>query len=302
MTTTAAYEALVRAQSAQPTYWWPLTDAEPQNGLTELIAGNTAHGGVGTDPSFLSDSVALATADGDLYTTDTWDSSGWGYFTVAMWVKPQSFPAGLAEACNTQQVTQATAFDRLIYLDDSGRINFGCWKSGANNLLTSTAAVPLNQWSFIACVCASTGMSIYLNGELVASNAIANPETQNFTAYWCFGAVDDPSNNWGAKLGTPTAPGFVPLTGDLAHILAYDVALPAATIAALYVVPPTDVHLAAAVVPAVVPSGGSVRNLGPVGVELPTLHPGVLPSPSVLGGLPLGAPVSPEFIRQATAI
>lgn len=44
---------------------------------------------------------------------------------------------------------------------------------GATNNLLSTGFVPLNQWTHIAIVGSSTGLRIYLDGVLNASNSVA---------------------------------------------------------------------------------------------------------------------------------
>ena len=86
--------------------------------------------------------------------------------TIATWVKIASAPISLGNIVS-KGVNSGYRFrinnDRIVLVLDRG---------GTNTLL-STGFVPLNQWTHIAVVGSSTGLRIYLDGILDASNSVA---------------------------------------------------------------------------------------------------------------------------------
>ncbi len=59
-------------------------------------------------------------------------------------------------------------FDRVVYLDNSGRIWFGV-NNGANRTVNSPLSYNNNQWHLVTASLGSNGMRLYVDGNQVAS-------------------------------------------------------------------------------------------------------------------------------------
>lgn len=87
-------------------------------------------------------------------------------------------------------LTGATAnFDRLIYLNTTGQLDFGSYTGSGSNfhVITSPKTVNDGAWhQVVATMSPTTGMKLYVDGTLVASNATYTTP-QNYVGYWQIG-------------------------------------------------------------------------------------------------------------------
>lgn len=103
---------------------------------------------------------------------------------------------------------------------------FGTLNGGAYQTLTSPSAVTDGKWHYVAATMSSSaGMTLYVDGKTVASNA-AYTAASSYSGYWRIGY--DNLNGW------PGAPSDYYFTGSLRYVAAYTSALTAAQIANHY--------------------------------------------------------------------
>lgn len=95
--------------------------------------------------------------------------------TVTAWINPD----GLSAAGNIVSKGDNSGYRMRVF--SNGTLDF--IDRGATNILTTTSAVTNNSWSHVAFVGSSSGLRIYINGKLVASNAVGYgaPNTGNLT-------------------------------------------------------------------------------------------------------------------------
>ncbi|ROQ30935.1 concanavalin A-like lectin/glucanase superfamily protein [Frondihabitans sp. PhB188] len=106
-------------------------------------------------------------------------------FSEEVWFKT-TVAGGLLIGFGSNQVSSSGQHDRQIYLNTSGKLVFGTYNS-AVQVVTSPKAYNDGSWHHVAStMSASTGMRLYVDGALVASNAnYTAPE--NATGYFRVG-------------------------------------------------------------------------------------------------------------------
>jgi hypothetical protein len=160
-----SYAADTLARSPQG--YWRLNDT----GATAAdLSGN---GNTGTLNGTITKSVAGATSDGD--TAMTFDGAT-GYIgvadaaglhpatiTVEAWIYPTANQVGnfVNKDGNSEYRARINAL-KVEFLD-----------RGGTNLVVSATTLSLNTWYHVVCVGSSSGLRIYINGKLDASNAVA---------------------------------------------------------------------------------------------------------------------------------
>ncbi|MES2476602.1 MAG: LamG-like jellyroll fold domain-containing protein [Verrucomicrobiota bacterium] len=144
-------------------------------------------------------------------------------FTFTAWVKP------LGGASNQSMLwLGATATKRLYFTPDdgAGHAKFGIVNGGAEQTLTSTAALTPGIWTHVAVTLNGTTATLYLNGVSVASAAVTIRPDQLLAANTATGL----QHNYLAKSGGDVLPRF---RGALDDVRFYGAVLSAADIAAL---------------------------------------------------------------------
>ena len=91
---------------------------------------------------------------------------GTGDFTFQTWVYPIAYTSPVAAIFDTGSGVVSGRFSVVLY-------NGGTVKIDNNgNLLSSSSALPLNQWTFISVIRSSGTMTMYFNGTSVASGSV----------------------------------------------------------------------------------------------------------------------------------
>lgn len=118
----------------------------------------------------------------------------------------------------------STTYDRLVYLRDDGRLDFGIY-TGSYTVITSTAAYNDGGWHHLVAGLGAAGSVLYVDGVQVAANGSPGAP-ENALGYWRWG---------GNKLnGWPDAPVSAFFTGDLDEIAIYPTQLSSTRVAAHY--------------------------------------------------------------------
>lgn len=106
-------------------------------------------------------------------------------FSEEVWFRT-TVAGGMLIGFGGNQVATSGQHDRQTYINAAGQLVFGAY-NGATQVVTSPGTVTDGAWHHVvATMSAATGMRLYLDGALVASNsAYTTPE--NYTGYWRVG-------------------------------------------------------------------------------------------------------------------
>ncbi len=95
---------------------------------------------------------------------------------------------------NQTNFSNVESNDRSIYLDATGKLNFGVY-DGALNIVTSTNAYNDGKYHHVAATCSqANGIKLYIDGVLVAQQATISNPLFTYTGYWRLGGVPNWSN------------------------------------------------------------------------------------------------------------
>jgi len=136
-----------------------------------------------------------ATVDGD--TASTFDGSASGFsstqspvvgpqtFSVEAWVKTTSTAGGKIVGFGNSSTGTSSSYDRHLYMDPSGRANFGVY-DGNTEVLTSPTALNDGKWHQLIGTLSSAGQTFFVDGKRVGSSPNITT-AQNYSGYWRIG-------------------------------------------------------------------------------------------------------------------
>jgi PKD repeat protein len=238
----SAYAGQVAADGAN--HHWRLGET----GTTAFDAAGTADG---TTQSGVSRGVAGA-IPGDPDKASSFNGTSTGYiagggtaaaapseFTVEAWFKTSVLTGGKIVGFGSARTGLSGTYDRHLYLDNTGRIQFGVFNAGTQLVSTPTGKAYNNGlWHHVAASLDSTGMKLYVDGQFVGSNAAATV-AQAYQGWWRIGG--DNLASW------PNRPTSNFLNGQIDEVATYPNALSLAQVQEHYE-----------------RGGGTVPNLPPV--------------------------------------
>jgi len=212
-----AYGAAVFADD--PIAWFRLdgegdrlaADSSPEavDGLASggVTAGATGalSGGVGRAATFDGQSGGVATGT----RTASLDT-----YSVETWFRTTTTAGGKLIGFGGSQTGWSSNYDRSVYLEPDGRLQFGTW-SGQLNLATSSATYNDGAWHHVVGTQGQDGMRLFVDGEVVGTNATNRSDP--YTGHWRIGG----DSSWSGS-------GY--LAGDLDEAAVYDTQLSAATV------------------------------------------------------------------------
>ena len=151
-------------------------------------------------------------------------------YTLEIWFKTTSVNGGTLIGMTNTPTTNPSAWDRALYLNDSGNLVFGVWNPSlsAVSSIISPGAYNDGNWHYVAGTYTNNGpLTLYVDGAQVAvSGAVAN--NPGWNGYWHVGWTAYASN-W------PSVPATYFFQGALAQAAIWDgAALTATQIAAHY--------------------------------------------------------------------
>lgn len=218
----ASYDSVILADS--PSYYWSWSES----------SGTTAHDTADSNAGTWVGTVALGqTGIGDGETAVLLDgSSGMmetatqlaspgpqSPFTLECWIKTANGYAsggGLFGFADTQTGSTGT-YDRQVWMDNSGKLNFGIFSGGVISI-ASTAAYNDGSWHYVvARIASSSNMSLWVDGIQVASNSNTSAPV-GYTGYWRVGSL-------GGTSGWSPAPASLYLAATMAKVAIYNYAL-----------------------------------------------------------------------------
>ena len=145
-------------------------------------------------------------------------------FTQEIWFKTTTTSGGDLLGFANTQLGVSTSSDRQLYLTNGGRVVFGM-SSGTIKTISSPKTYNDGSWHLADAVLSSAGEQLYLDGQLVASDATVTA-AQNYLGYWRIG-----QNNLTGWTNAPTS-SYLAATIDDAAV--YTSALTAGQIAGHY--------------------------------------------------------------------
>ena len=103
-------------------------------------------------------------------------------FSLSLWFKTKSTNGGFLIGLGDNQWSESTVCDRVIYLDDAGKLYFGVIDGTAETVSTTTAYND-DVWHNVIATLSADGMKLYVDGTLQANdNTVTNGS--NFTGWW----------------------------------------------------------------------------------------------------------------------
>jgi PKD repeat protein len=162
------------------------------------------------------------TATGNAYGQDTGTAPN--TFTVETWVRTNTTRGGSIIAFGNPLNGASGRYDRVVYMDNSGRIWFGV-NNGSNQSVSSPLAYNNNQWHLVTASLGAAGMRLYVDGVQVGARADVT-SGYAFLGDWQVGTA--------TLSGRTSQPSSNSLFGSLDEVAIYPTALPASRVAAHY--------------------------------------------------------------------
>ncbi|GAA2726846.1 PKD domain-containing protein [Cellulomonas aerilata] len=192
-----AYGAAVR--DAGPELYWRLGETEGTQAVDTGLAGlhGTYRSGVtlGAAGPLASGATTAVTLDGvDDYVSGDTSVVNPRVYSQELWFSTTTTRGGRLIGFGTSKDAVSTSYDRTVYMETDGRLSFGALTS-VKNVISSTAPYNDGAWHHLVATQSSEGMRLYVDGVLVAQNAVTG--AQSYTGYWRVGA----DRNWGPSQG-----------------------------------------------------------------------------------------------------
>ena len=149
--------------------------------------------------------------------------TGPNVFSVEIWFRT-TVAGGKLIGFGNASTGSSTSYDRHLYIDSGGRLQFGVYPNAVKTV-ASTTTVTDGRWHQAVGTLSPAGQFLYLDGQLVASTTTVTT-AQAFTGYWRIGY--DNLNGW------TNAPTNFFFTGSLAWAATYPYALTGPQVASHY--------------------------------------------------------------------
>ncbi|MCC6495671.1 MAG: PKD domain-containing protein [Propionibacteriaceae bacterium] len=113
-------------------------------------------------------------------------------YAEELWFRTDTTTGGKLIGFSSSATGSSSSYDRHVYMLNDGKLTFGAY-TGVTNTVTSTKSYNDNKWHHLVAQQSSAGMQLYVDTELVGSNAVTG--AQNFTGYWRIGG----DTTWGGN-------------------------------------------------------------------------------------------------------
>jgi PKD repeat protein len=140
-------------------------------------------------------------------------------FSLEAWVKTSTSSGGKIIGFGDSRTGRSSSNgnDRSIYMNNSGQLYFGVRPDmGTRTTINSPSTYRDNQWHHVVGTLGAGGMSLYVDGNLVASNANVK-KAQVYRGYWRVGG--DNLGSW------PSAPSREAIAANVDEVAVYPAAL-----------------------------------------------------------------------------
>jgi hypothetical protein len=214
-----AYEGSVPGDSASTT----LADASG-NANTATAEGGVTLGAGG--PSTLGGGAITPNGSTGWAQTANSYSNPEG-FSIVGWFKTTTASGGtIIGFTNAQGNSGQTDTDRMLWVDNSGKLVWAVWP-GAADEITSPSAYNNGAWHMVVAEIGPSGQQLWVDGSEVASNSSVT-SAQSYTGYWHLGWAAEGGGGW------PDAPTDLYLAGSLSQVAVIPTQLGSSQISTLY--------------------------------------------------------------------
>ncbi|MFE7388993.1 LamG-like jellyroll fold domain-containing protein [Streptomyces sp. NPDC057582] len=145
-------------------------------------------------------------------------------FSVETWIKTTTTRGGKIIGFGNLTMQNSNQYDKHVYMLNDGRLTFGVY-SGGTRTITTSGAYNDGTWHHVVATQGSSGMALYVDGQLRASN-ILYTANESYNGYWRVGG-----DNLGSWPNRPTSDFFA---GQIDETAVYPTALSSSTISAHY--------------------------------------------------------------------
>ncbi|MGV8858333.1 PKD domain-containing protein [Rhodoglobus sp.] len=174
----------------QPTSYWRLGESGGNTAVDSLGRDNsTANSGVGFGASgaIIGDSNTAANFTGSSNSYTGSQALVWrdNTFSVEAWFKTTTNSGGKIVGFGNRQSGNSTNYDRHIYMDSSGKVNFGVY-TGSTRIVQSAKSYNDGQWHQVVGSMSASGTEFFVDGVRIG----VEPSViwgQNYWGYWRIG-------------------------------------------------------------------------------------------------------------------
>lgn len=136
-------------------------------------------------------------------------------FTTEVWFRTTTNRGGKLIGYGNLASGNSGSYDRHVYMTNDGRLIFGVYPGGVRTI-QSGAGYNNGQWHHVVASQSSAGMRLYVDGQLVASDASVTT-AEGYTGYWRVGG-----DSLGSWVSVPTSHYFA---GSIDEVAVYPYAL-----------------------------------------------------------------------------
>ena len=227
-------EYLKAVYASQPTNYWRMGEATGTTTSADRV-GSMPLNAVGTTVPVRGAAGAIAN-DTDTASTFTGVNTSWtassvqhwpsDVMSLETWFKTTATGGRIAGWSNRNTQGNSQKHDRQLYIDNTGKLNFGARPNASRLVVTSPGAVNDGQWHHAVGTLSKSGLKLYLDGQQVGLRTDVTVGEHLNIGYWRIGG--DTVSGW-PNAGTN---GF--FNGSVDEVAVYKHELPAAQIADHY--------------------------------------------------------------------
>jgi len=202
-----------------PLFLWRLNELSgtsaadsSRDGVEGTYAGNPALNQAGTIPG----GTAITTDGIDDTVGSKINFGNPRTYSTEAWFKTTTTRGGKIIGFGNAATGLSAQYDRQVQMLNDGRVRFAAGAPGAAPIET-TGALNDGQWHHVVASQGSTGMKLYVDNNLIGSNALKTP--QDFTGYWRVG---------GDNVGGESTSNY--FAGSVDDVAVYDTVLSAASV------------------------------------------------------------------------
>jgi PKD repeat protein len=141
-------------------------DSSP-TGTNGVVSGGVTTGGASAVSSGSGSSAAFDGSTGGVATTTSYDAPN--SYSLETWFNTTTTSGGKLIGFGSSQTGYSGNYDRHVYMEQDGRLQFGTW-TGQMNLASSAASYNDGRWHHVVATQGADGMKLYVDGAQVGSN------------------------------------------------------------------------------------------------------------------------------------
>lgn len=155
-----------------------------RNGISGVYSGSVVQGVTGAIAGTTNRAARFNPGGGSAFVASTRTWTNPTTYALEAWFKTTSNAGGKIIGFGDSATGTSGNYDRHVYMDSDGRVNYGVW-TGQTNIIQTSGAYNDGSWHHVVAEQSSAGMKLYLDGALIGSNNQTN--AQSYTGYWRVG-------------------------------------------------------------------------------------------------------------------